>query len=147
METRTVFGLQLNQKRNDAVINSDMMKNVVTARKEVCHYCPANFASIKSKNVSTVFQQKSHYMFHLLRTKPTFSLSLMKLVGRRDKHFHVMDLHWTLIDRLKECNFCSLSAEQGSYTRSDCGHYNTKVHPVKFCVLRQVWPGKIVLDS
>lgn len=51
METRTVFGLQLNQKRNDAVINSDMMKNVVTARKEVYHYCPANFASIKSKNV------------------------------------------------------------------------------------------------
>lgn len=35
METRTVFGLQLNQKRNDAVINSNMMKNVVTARKEL----------------------------------------------------------------------------------------------------------------
>lgn len=86
-------------------------------------------------------------MFYLLRTKPTFSLSLMKLVGRRDKPFHVMDLHWTLIDRLKECNFCSLSAEQGSYTRSDSGHYNTKVHPVQFCVLCQVWPGKTVLDS
>ncbi|XP_022288230.2 bifunctional purine biosynthesis protein ATIC-like [Crassostrea virginica] len=35
IETRTVFGLQLQQKRNDAVINSDMMKNIVTARKEL----------------------------------------------------------------------------------------------------------------
>jgi phosphoribosylaminoimidazolecarboxamide formyltransferase/IMP cyclohydrolase len=38
METRTVFGLQLQQKRNDAIINSDLMKNVVTARKEVGFY-------------------------------------------------------------------------------------------------------------
>ncbi|XP_048730789.2 bifunctional purine biosynthesis protein ATIC-like [Ostrea edulis] len=35
IETRTVFGLQLQQKRNDAIINSDIMKNVVTARKEL----------------------------------------------------------------------------------------------------------------
>ncbi|XP_062613460.1 bifunctional purine biosynthesis protein ATIC-like [Saccostrea cucullata] len=35
METRTVFGLQLQQKRNDAVINSEMMKNIVTARKQI----------------------------------------------------------------------------------------------------------------
>lgn len=36
METRTLFGLQMQQKRNDAVINTEMMKNVVSNRKEVC---------------------------------------------------------------------------------------------------------------
>ncbi|XP_063422608.1 bifunctional purine biosynthesis protein ATIC-like [Mytilus trossulus] len=35
METRTLFGLQMEQKRNDAVINSDLMKNVVSNRKEL----------------------------------------------------------------------------------------------------------------
>ncbi|CAG2201077.1 purH [Mytilus edulis] len=37
METRTLFGLQMEQKRNDAVINSDLMKNVVSNRKEEIH--------------------------------------------------------------------------------------------------------------
>ncbi|KAK3098772.1 hypothetical protein FSP39_022970 [Pinctada imbricata] len=32
VETRTVFGLQLQQKRNDAVIDRNMMKNIVTTR-------------------------------------------------------------------------------------------------------------------
>lgn len=35
METRTLFGLQMQQKRNDAVINTEMMKNVVSNRKEL----------------------------------------------------------------------------------------------------------------
>lgn len=35
METRTLFGLQMEQKRNDAVINKEVFENVVTQRKEV----------------------------------------------------------------------------------------------------------------
>ena len=35
METRTLFGLQMQQKRNDAVINSELFKNVVTKTKDV----------------------------------------------------------------------------------------------------------------
>ena len=35
METRTLFGLQMQQKRNDAVIRSEMFKNVVTKTKDV----------------------------------------------------------------------------------------------------------------
>lgn len=58
---------------------------------------------------------------------------------------HVIILVWTLTG-CKNASFCSISAEQGSCTRSDSGHYNTEVHPVKFCLLRQVWPGKTALD-
>ena len=35
METRTVFGLNLQQKKNNALINVEMMKNIVSQRKEV----------------------------------------------------------------------------------------------------------------
>ncbi|KAJ8307358.1 hypothetical protein KUTeg_015442 [Tegillarca granosa] len=35
LETRTVFGLQMQQKRNDAEINAEMMKNITTKRKEL----------------------------------------------------------------------------------------------------------------
>ena len=35
METRTLFGLQMKQKRNDAVINKELFKNVVTKTKDV----------------------------------------------------------------------------------------------------------------
>ena len=35
METRTLFGLKMQQKRNDAVINRDLFKNIVTKRQEV----------------------------------------------------------------------------------------------------------------
>lgn len=35
MEKRTLYGLQLEQKRNDAVINEDLFSNVVSANKEL----------------------------------------------------------------------------------------------------------------
>lgn len=35
VERRTLFGLTLEQRRNDAVINADLLKNVVTKRKEL----------------------------------------------------------------------------------------------------------------
>lgn len=35
MERRTIFGLQLEQKRNDAVINGDLFSNVVSTNKEL----------------------------------------------------------------------------------------------------------------
>ncbi|KAH3704758.1 hypothetical protein DPMN_079819 [Dreissena polymorpha] len=34
-ETRTLYGLQLTQKRNDAVINKLVFKNIVTSSSEV----------------------------------------------------------------------------------------------------------------
>lgn len=36
-ERRTLFGLTLEQKRNDAVVNSNLLKNIVTDNKEVCN--------------------------------------------------------------------------------------------------------------
>ena len=35
MEKRTLYGLQLEQRRNDAIINEDLFSNVVSANKEV----------------------------------------------------------------------------------------------------------------
>jgi len=35
METRTVFGLQMTQKHNDAIINKLVFKNVVTSKTDV----------------------------------------------------------------------------------------------------------------
>ena len=35
METRTLFGLQMEQKRNDAVIDKNLFQNVVSKRTEV----------------------------------------------------------------------------------------------------------------
>ncbi|ESO91937.1 hypothetical protein LOTGIDRAFT_217098 [Lottia gigantea] len=35
LETRTLFGLQLTQKHNDAVINKDLFKNITSARKDL----------------------------------------------------------------------------------------------------------------
>jgi phosphoribosylaminoimidazolecarboxamide formyltransferase/IMP cyclohydrolase len=39
METRTLFGMQLRQKRNDAKIDAEVFKNIVTNRKEVRYEC------------------------------------------------------------------------------------------------------------
>jgi phosphoribosylaminoimidazolecarboxamide formyltransferase / IMP cyclohydrolase len=35
MEYRTLFGLKLEQKRNDALINADTLKNIVTKSREL----------------------------------------------------------------------------------------------------------------
>ena len=35
METRTLFGLQMEQRRNDTKITKDLFTNVVSTRKEV----------------------------------------------------------------------------------------------------------------
>lgn len=35
-ENRTIFGLHLEQKRNDVVINENILKNIVSNNKEVC---------------------------------------------------------------------------------------------------------------
>ena len=37
MERRTLFGLQLEQKRNDAVLNTSLFSNIVSQNKEVIH--------------------------------------------------------------------------------------------------------------
>merc|ERR1712013_60678 len=37
MEKRTLYGLHLEQRRNDAIINEDLFSNVVSANKEVSH--------------------------------------------------------------------------------------------------------------
>jgi len=36
-ESRTIFGLQLEQRRNDAVIDRQLLNNIVSQRKEVCY--------------------------------------------------------------------------------------------------------------
>ena len=35
LETRTLFGLQMTQKRNDAKIDSDLFKDIQTKKKDV----------------------------------------------------------------------------------------------------------------
>ncbi len=35
IETRTLFGLQMQQKRNSAVINKDLFQNIVTKRSDI----------------------------------------------------------------------------------------------------------------
>jgi phosphoribosylaminoimidazolecarboxamide formyltransferase/IMP cyclohydrolase len=35
METRTIFGVKLRQKRNDGAISENLLKNVATEKKEV----------------------------------------------------------------------------------------------------------------
>lgn len=35
IETRELYGIHMKQRRNDAVINADMMKNIVSNSKEV----------------------------------------------------------------------------------------------------------------
>ena len=37
IETRQVYGISMRQKRNDAVIDASLFKNVVTKNKEVSH--------------------------------------------------------------------------------------------------------------
>ena len=44
METRTLFGLQMEQKRNDAVIDSSLFTNIVTKRNQACE-SSINFSS------------------------------------------------------------------------------------------------------
>ena len=36
METRTLFGMQMQQKRNDSVIDKSLFNNVATKNQEVC---------------------------------------------------------------------------------------------------------------
>ena len=39
IETRQVYGISMQQKRNDAVIDASLFKNVVTKNKEVGQMC------------------------------------------------------------------------------------------------------------
>jgi phosphoribosylaminoimidazolecarboxamide formyltransferase/IMP cyclohydrolase len=39
IETRQVYGISMQQKRNDAVIDASLFKNVVTKNKEVSVIC------------------------------------------------------------------------------------------------------------
>lgn len=48
IEVKTLFGLQMEQKRNDAIINVDLFKNIVTANKNM----PAN--AIRDLIVATI---------------------------------------------------------------------------------------------
>jgi phosphoribosylaminoimidazolecarboxamide formyltransferase/IMP cyclohydrolase len=40
IETRQVYGISMQQKRNDAVIDASLFKNIVTKNKEVSLFIP-----------------------------------------------------------------------------------------------------------
>jgi len=51
MELRTVFGLELQQRRNDAVVDNKLFTNVVTNRNHVnsCHCSHIDFFEFPGK--------------------------------------------------------------------------------------------------
>lgn len=46
LESRTLFGLTLEQKRNDALIKSDIFQNVVTKNKNVSDFGLVSFFNV-----------------------------------------------------------------------------------------------------
>jgi hypothetical protein len=89
MEYRTLFGLKLEQKRNDALINADTLKNVVTKTKDL----PSNairdmiIAQIalvtQAKNIENYLNLIKHiFLFdrNILKVTPYVMLKMVKLL-------------------------------------------------------------------
>jgi len=120
METRTIFGLHLEQLRNTSRIDESMFKNVKTARNVVSHYSLPDllqvFVMVYMYNVGTVY----------------CALYLKSLHKGHKQHSFIDVLLLSTVARVSNKGPCS------------CQH-SSQVHTVQFCVLCSEWTGTVWL--